>query len=109
MPACLRIPLLPVNIVLVLVALLDLLTTVVWLQTGRAVEINPIMAYVLRSGMEVFVAVKVGTLVAYVGVVEWYRRSRNAILAELVGRITLASYIAIYAISFLAVNVSALL
>ncbi len=109
MPACLRLPLLPVNIVLVLVALLDLLTTVVWLRTGRAVEINPIMAYVLSLGMEAFVAVKVSTLVAYVGVVEWYRRYKSAILAELVGRITLASYIAIYTISFLAVNVVSLL
>jgi hypothetical protein len=104
MRSYLRLPVLPVNIALVLVALIDLITTVVWLKTGRAIEINPIMASVLRLGIDVFIGVKVGTLAAYILVLEWYRRSRSAALAALIGRITLASYISIYTVSFLLVN-----
>jgi len=95
---------LPVNAALVVIGLIDLLTTLVWLHTGHAIEINPIMAAVLRAGVGVFVALKLFTLAAYVAVMEWYRRRRSASFAYLVGRITLFSYAAIYALSFACVN-----
>ncbi|MDH7601019.1 MAG: DUF5658 family protein [Armatimonadota bacterium] len=109
MQTCFRLPLLPANIVLLFVGLLDLLTTLIWLHTGKAVEINPIMAYVLRSGIDVFVAVKMSTLLAYVAVLEWYRRFKSPDLAALIGRLTLGSYVGIYAISFAVVNAQVLL
>jgi hypothetical protein len=100
---------LPVNAALLAVGVADLLTTVFWLATGRAVEANPMMAAVLRVGIGAFVTTKLVTLVAYVGVMEWYRRRRCAVFARVVGSITLIAYIGIYAISFACVNWQVLL
>ncbi|MGQ9454332.1 MAG: DUF5658 family protein [Armatimonadota bacterium] len=99
-----RLPVLPVNLALVCIAMLDLITTLVWLGAGLVIEVNPIMAAVLNFGIWAFVGVKVFTLVAYVLVIEWYRRYRSARWALVVSRITLASYVAVYIISFLVVN-----
>lgn len=102
-----RIPildLLPANAVLLAVGLADLLSTVFWVATGRAIEVNPIMAAVLRLGIWPFVLTKLSTLAACVGVLEWYRRRRNPIFARVVGNIALTCYIAIYAIAFVIVN-----
>lgn len=99
-----RLPVLPVNLALVCVAILDLISTLVWLGAGLVVEVNPIMAAVLRFGIWAFVGVKVLTLGAYVLVLEWYRRYRSARWALVVGRITLVSYVVVYITSFLVVN-----
>jgi len=98
------IRILPVNAALLAVGAADLLTTLFWLATGRAVEVNPIMAAILRAGLCPFVLTKVATLVAYVGVMEWYRRRRCPVFARVVGNITLVGYVGIYAISFACVN-----
>ena len=95
---------LPLNAALLVVGLADLATTVFWLHTGNAVEINPIMAAILRAGVSLFVAVKVLTLAAYVLVMEWYRRRRSAAFARLVSRVAFSGYLAIYAVSFVLVN-----
>ena len=95
---------LPANAILLAVGLADLLTTLFWLTTGRAVEVNPIMAAVLRAGVWPFVITKLSTLVAFVGVVEWYRRRRNPVFARVVGNITLIGYVGIYAVAFACVN-----
>lgn len=95
---------LPVNIALLVVGLVDLLTTIHWVSTGRAIEFNPVMAAALNAGWGVFIAVKLSTLGAFVAVTEWYRRHRSATFAATVGNITLFSYMAIYGVSFLCVN-----
>ncbi|MCX8052702.1 MAG: DUF5658 family protein [Armatimonadetes bacterium] len=95
---------LPANAALVAVGLIDLLTTLIWLRAGIAVEVNPIMAAVLRCGLSAFIGLKLTTLATYLTVMEWYRRRRSAAFARSVARITLASYLAIYAISFAYVN-----
>jgi len=100
----LTLDVLPANAVLLAVGLADLLSTLFWIATGRAVEVNPIMAAVLRLGICPFVFAKLSTLAAYIGVVEWYRRRRNPVFACLVGNLTLTCYIAVYAISFVVVN-----
>ncbi len=94
----------PANAVLLAVGLADLFTTLFWLATGRAVEVNPIMAALLRLGVWPFVFTKLATLAAYIGVLEWYRRRRNPAFARLVGNITLIGYVGIYAVSFAFVN-----
>lgn len=99
-----RIAIMPVNALLFAVGLLDLLTTVVWLQAGRIIEVNPIMAAVLKVGMGPFILVKMATLFIYVGVMEWYRRRRNPAFARLMGYVALFGYIGIYTISFYRVN-----
>lgn len=95
---------LPINIVLLMIGLADLATTIYWLHTGQATEMNPIMATALRLSPALFVLVKVATLGAYVGVIEWYRRHRNPSFARIVSNVTVASYIGIYSVSFLTVN-----
>jgi hypothetical protein len=100
---------LPINMVLFAIGLADLVTTLFWLHTGRAIEVNPLMAAVLDTSVVLFVAVKLATLVAYVAVMEWYRRFRSPAFARLVGNVTVASYSAIYSVSFVCVNHSFLL
>ena len=94
----------PANALLFAVGLTDLLTTIYWVSTGQAVEVNPIMAALLRSGLGVFVMVKLATLLAYVGVMEWYRRRRNPAFARVMGNVALFGYLGIYTISFCCVN-----
>lgn len=95
---------LPVNIVLFTIGLADLFTTLFWLHSGHAVEVNPLMAFALKAGVPLFVVVKVATLCAYVAVMEWYRRRRDPDFARAVGNITLAAYLGIYAVSFAVAN-----
>ena len=93
-----------VNALLFAVGLTDLLTTVFWLETGRAIEVNPIMAALLHSGLGLFIAVKLATLFTYVGVMEWYRRRRNPVFARVMSRVALFGYLGIYFVSFCCVN-----
>lgn len=94
----------PVNALLFAVGLADLLTTIIWLKTGRAIEVNPIMAAVLHAGLGLFVMVKLSTLVIYVSVMEWYRRRRNPAFARLMSNVALFGYLGIYFVSFCCVN-----
>lgn len=103
------VPVLPVNIVLVLIGLADLVSTVFWLSTGQATEVNPIMAALLSVSPALFVLAKLATLGVYVAFIEWYRRYRNASFARVVSNVTVLSYVGIYSISFIAVNANALL
>ena len=95
---------LPVNMALLIIGLADLATTLFWLATGRCVECNPIMAATLQLGLPGFIAVKLCTLAAYVGLMEWYRRRHSPDFARTVGRITLLAYLGIYLVSLLCVN-----
>lgn len=97
---------LPVNIALILIGLLDLGTTVAWLISGHIIEYNPIMAAVLKAGLPTFIAVKLATIIAYVAFMEWYRHHRSAAVAIIVGNFTVVSYICIYFVSFFCVNSS---
>ena len=99
-----KVRILPANAFLIAVGLADLLSTLFWLKTGQAIEVNPVMAAVLRAGLGAFIIVKLSTLVAYVGMMEWYRRRHNPAFARLVGSITLFGYVGIYAVSFCVVN-----
>lgn len=100
---------LPVNIALVLIGILDLVSTLFWLQTGRATEFNPVMAGLWEIGPPSFVLFKLSTLGIYVAVIEWYRRRRNPEFARRVSSFTVYAYLAIYVISFCLVNFPCLL
>jgi len=95
---------LPINLALLVVGLADLVTTLFWVHTGRAVEWNPIMAAVLKAGVPAFVTVKLGTLAAYVAVMEWYRRRRSLSFAKIAGTVTVAAYCCIYVLCFVCAN-----
>lgn len=100
---------LPINIVLLAIGLADLLTTIFWLRTGQATEVNPLMAALLKVSPTLFILAKIATLGAYVSVIEWYRRHRNPLFARVVSNITLLAYVGIYSISFVSVNAPVLL
>jgi hypothetical protein len=85
------------------VGLVDLLTTLVWLQAGCVVEANPIMAALLRVGLAPFLLVKLSTLVAYVVTMEWYARRRPE-AARFFTQVTTLAYVTVYSASFLVVN-----
>lgn len=95
---------LPINVALILVGLADLVTTLLWLRCGLAVEVNPLMASALKAGVPLFAFVKVATLCAYVGVMEWYRRRYDPNFARAVGNVTVTAYVGIYAVCFAIVN-----
>jgi len=99
---------LPINLVLLFIGLADLSTTIILLYTDQAIEVNPLMATVLDRSFALFVGVKLATLLGYVAVMEWYRRRRSPEFARVVGGITVAAYLAIYAVSFCCVNRSLL-
>jgi hypothetical protein len=98
------IGILPVNIAILAVGIADLATTLFWVRTGRATELNPIMAALLGAGILPFVLAKLSTLVAYVTVTEWYRRKHSAGFARMAGNVTVIAYLGIYAVSFVSVN-----
>lgn len=100
---------LPINLILLALALADLASTLVWISCGAAIEVNPIMAAVLHSGVWAFAGVKLFTIAAYLLTMEWYRRSRSESFAKCVGLITVLAYTGIYAVSFTAVNYNFLL
>ena len=87
-----------------IVGTLDLASTILWVGAGKAVEVNPLMAAVLKLGTPAFVCAKLISLGAYVAVIEWYRRFRSAAAAQAVGRFTLAAYVGLYAVSFALAN-----
>ena len=95
---------LPANAFVLMLGLVDLITTVVWLRSGLAVEFNPVMSFVLKAGIPAFVLVKLATLGSYVTVVEWYRRNRSERFARATGLATLVAYLSIYVVSFCCVN-----
>ena len=99
-----RPAILPWNAGLVIIGLVDLITTLVWLGNGCVVECNPIMAAVLSASLSLFVATKLATLAAYVVVLEWYRRHRNAAFARWVGIAAVIGYISVYTYGFCTVN-----
>ena len=95
---------LPANALVVVLGLVDLITTVIWARAGLAVEFNPVMSFVLKAGIPTFVLVKVATLGAYLVVVEWYRRNRSERFARATGLATLVAYLSLYVVSFCCVN-----
>ena len=99
-----RVSILPVNIAILAIGIVDLATTLFYVQAGLAGEANPIMAALLDVGVLPFAAVKLFTLCAYVALTEWYSRARSATFARTVGNITVLAYLGIYAASFTFVN-----
>jgi hypothetical protein len=85
---------------IIVVGLVDLLTSVYWLATGQMREGNPIMSLVLGHGVLPFIFTKICTLILYVTVMSWYERQRPR-RARVLGIATLCLYLAMYFMTFL--------
>ena len=94
---------LPANAAVVIIGLLDLITTIFLVCTGRAVEANPVMAALLDAGLPIFIVGKASTLAAYFLVMEWYKQ-RNLSFVQAIGKFTALAYLASYTVCFCLVN-----
>lgn len=83
------------SIAITVVCVFDLLTTLVLVAVGLAEEANPLMALCLRHSMVTFCLVKLGTMLALVGLAEWYRK-RNPAFVRKIMRVAVAAYVLLY-------------
>jgi len=81
--------------ILGVICLVDMLSTIWLVQTGRAVEANPIMRFYLNGGLLAFAAAKTFLWFAPVFVIEVIRQRRRW-FGILMLRTTIVLYIAIY-------------
>lgn len=92
---------------IILVCIADLLITIALINKGLAEEGNPIMRYYLGRGIWAFVLAKSVMIAAPVLIIEWGLRHRPRTVSTL-ARIGIASYLGIYTLMFLTVNVPAM-
>ena len=92
------------NLAVFMIGLIDLITTLVWIHNGSAIEFNPIMAWVLSFGIIAFILTKLLTISIYIFVLEWYRKRDNTTFSYNIARFTVFAYLGIYFISFITVN-----
>ena len=90
-------------VLLALVGLADLCSTVVLVQSGAAIEANPMMRALIPHGWLVFSLVKAFTLAAFVSLLTWYRQ-RNPRLGAIIETSTLFAYITLYVSLFSVLN-----
>jgi hypothetical protein len=81
---------LPHSLLLLAIGLIDLVTTILLVETGLCRELNPLMAPLLNQHWLVFALVKSLTLVVAFAAGEWYRKrdERFVKLAMSAGAIT---------------------
>jgi len=77
------------------ICLLDLITTIIWVQQGRAREGNPLMAYFLHLGPWSFITAKLATFVPAIVAAEWYR-PYNPVLVHRALRWAIICYLFFY-------------
>lgn len=93
------------SLVLIGICTLDLASTLLLLNTGSALEGNPLMAYYLRYGIGTFVMVKLALIFLPVFVAEWSKQYRPRFVRFML-RTAIGFYVGTYVILFLTVNVA---
>ncbi|MBI2843479.1 MAG: hypothetical protein HYX78_08775 [Armatimonadetes bacterium] len=91
------------SIVLSLLCLADMLSTLILVSLGVAVEQNPLMAACLRHSPVTFLLIKTASFVPFILLTEWYRR-RNPAFARSAARIAIVLYASTYVILTAGVN-----
>ncbi len=94
------------SMVLIVICAVDLVSTLLMLNTSSAFEGNPIMSYYLRYGVGTFVLMKLTLVLLPLFVVEWYRQYRPRFV-RLMLRTAIFTYLGVYLVLFLTVNVGA--
>ncbi len=93
----------PESILLTAFCLADAIATLFLVSQGWATEANPVMAWFLARGANVFMVAKLVSFVPFVVVCEVYRRSRPA-AGRRVARIALWGYLSLYVVLVAVVN-----
>ena len=94
------------SIALVTIGVVDLITTLVWVNKSGASEANPIFKTYLQMGNGWFVVSKMLLLLGPVFLIEWARLSRPN-FAKMGARFAIIGYIAIYSAGVTGLNQSA--
>jgi hypothetical protein len=92
--------------VLIIICLLDLLSTLMLVSHGGASEGNPLMSFYLRIGVWAFVLVKLALVFLPIFIAEWSMRYRPKFVRMML-RTAIATYVGMYLLVFLSVNVVA--
>lgn len=83
--------------ILTFICLADMLSTLILVSIGIAIEQNPLMAACLNYGPAYFVLVKLLSFVPFVALTEWYRRHNRA-FAQCATRAAICLYLATYVV-----------
>ncbi|MHB1456175.1 MAG: DUF5658 family protein [Armatimonadota bacterium] len=89
--------------ILILICVIDTFATAVLWMTGIIREANPIMAWALNYGIELFYAIRFGMIFSLAALAEWYKRF-DPIFVERAMQVGIVVYISVYIISFIHVN-----
>lgn len=90
--------------ILIVICLADLVSTLLLLSHGLALEGNPLMSFYLRFGIAVFVAVKLALIFLPIFIAEWSMRHRPRFVRMML-RTTIAIYVSLYLLVGLSMNV----
>ena len=91
------------SLILLIVGLVDLLTTLVWVSHHGAQEGNPIFSYYLTMGPLWFIAMKMVCLLCPILIFEWARNHRPRV-ARVGARIAIAGYLLFYVVGVARLN-----
>ena len=91
---------------LLIICLLDLISTVWLIATNQAIEGNPIMAFYAGKGLGVLVIAKILIAVLSLSVIEWARRKSPHFVRGVL-RFAIVAYIGIYMTFFINSNILA--
>lgn len=93
------------SMILSLICLADMLSTLILVSMGHAVEQNPLMAACLKQSAMTFVIAKTASFLPFVVVVEWYRK-KNPQFARSASRAAIVLYVCTYVIITARVNMA---
>ncbi|MCE5323537.1 DUF5658 family protein [bacterium] len=94
------------SIVLIAICAFDLVATLLFINTNKASEGNPIMSFYLKYGIGTFIMMKLLLIFLPVFLFEWSRQFKPQFVKFML-RATIAMYVTIYLLLFLTINVGA--
>jgi hypothetical protein len=94
------------SVVLIAICAFDLVSTLLFINTQKASEGNPLMAFYLKYGIGTFILMKLALVLLPIFVAEWSKQYRPRFVRFML-RAAIVSYVGIYLALFLTVNVGA--
>jgi len=89
------------NVVMAIICLVDMIYTCIVVQSGVAVEANPIMAFFLDKGLLAFIWAKTISFMIPIAIIEGMRPYKNPALISRILTCGIIAYLAVYVIGSL--------